>query len=81
MYRMADTLSSKFAAAARSARVRSPRSKTGSGALGERAVDPERTSGPCHVPDMHLQMCTHLGNLSESERRPEICQLRSEAVV
>ena len=35
----------------------------------------------CHVPDMNLQMCTHLGNLSESERRSEICQLRSEAVV
>ena len=35
----------------------------------------------CHDPDMNLQMCTHLENLSESERRSEICQLRSEAVV
>ena len=35
----------------------------------------------CHVPDMNLQMCTHLWNLSESERRSEICQLRSDAVV
>ena len=35
----------------------------------------------CHVPYMNLQMCAHLGNLSESERRSEICQLGPEAVV
>ena len=66
------------------------------GAAGEssapvRAVQPERAGHgarchergdeSCHNPDMNLQMCTPLGNLSESERRSEICQIRSEAVV
>ena len=28
----------------------------------------ERGEESCHVPDMNLQMCAHLWNLSESER-------------
>ena len=29
----------------------------------------------CHVPDMNLQMCTPLGNLSATYRRSETCQI------